>query len=132
MKPWSWSAVTIAQPKKIPSTSPSNAPKTATMIDSHRTEVRTCLRDIPTARSSPISRVRSTIDSSSVFMMPSSAMKIARNSRAKTRPRIWLIWVSNWALSPLTSLTLAPGNCFATASTCGRTSWIDEPRSRAM
>ena len=50
------------------------------ITDSQRTVDRTCARLIPTARSSPISRVRSCIDSASVFAMPMTAMTIARNS----------------------------------------------------
>ena len=36
--------------------------------------------DIPTARSNPISRVRSCTDSASVFAMPMTAITIARNN----------------------------------------------------
>ena len=97
VKPSSWTAVTIAHPKKIPSSEPEQRPEHG---DDDRLPPHgdpDLLRVIPTARRSPISRVRSTIDSSSVFMIPSSAMKIARNSRANTRPRIWSIWLSNCA-----------------------------------
>ena len=57
--PWSWSAWTIAQPKNRPTAVPSNAPNTAMITDSHLIIVRTCRRCMPTARRSPISRVRS-------------------------------------------------------------------------
>ena len=59
-------------------------------------------------------------------------MKIARKSSAKINPRIWLIWASNCSFRPLTSLTFAPGNCFAMRSILGRTSATDAPRSSAM
>ena len=50
------------------------------ITDSHRTAERTWERDIPTARSNPISRVRSCTDSASVFAMPMTAITIARKS----------------------------------------------------
>ena len=50
------------------------------ITDSQRIVERTCSRDIPTARSSPISRVRSWIESASVLAMPISAMISAKNS----------------------------------------------------
>ena len=48
------------------------------ITDSQRMVDRSWDRVMPTARSSPSSRVRSKIDSASVFAMPSSAMRIAR------------------------------------------------------
>ena len=50
-------------------------------------------RFMPTARSRPSSRVRSVIDSSSVLMMPSTAMIMARPSssctKTSTKSKIW-------------------------------------------
>ena len=52
------------------------------MTDSDRIIARTWRRLIPTARSRPISWVRSNTDSMSVFTMPIRAMSTARASRA--------------------------------------------------
>ena len=52
------------------------------MTDSDRIMARIWRRFMPTARSSPISRVRSNTDSISVLTMPISAMSTARASRA--------------------------------------------------
>ena len=60
---------------------------------------RTCRRDMPTARSRPSSRVRSWIDSASVFTIPNSDTITARNSSAYTTPRIVL------SCSPIASLS---------------------------
>ena len=49
----------IAQPKKIPSSTPDPVPSSATSTDSQRTAERVWRRVMPTARSSPSSRVRS-------------------------------------------------------------------------
>lgn len=57
--PCSRSAVVNAQPQKIPRPSPTMQPMTAMMIDSPRTIRRTWVRDMPTTRNSPSSRVRS-------------------------------------------------------------------------
>ena len=57
----------------MPSTMPSSAPIAAVITDSARTIRRTWRRDMPTARSSPSSRVRSCTDSASVLTIPSSA-----------------------------------------------------------
>ena len=61
--PSSVSAVTITQPNTTPMTSPRSGPSRAMITDSQRTIERTCRRVMPTARSSPSSRVRSMIDS---------------------------------------------------------------------
>ena len=52
------------------------------ITDSQRIVPRSWLRVMPTARSRPISWVRSTVESASVLPMPRSAMTIARPSRA--------------------------------------------------
>ena len=49
---------------------------------SQRTMRRTCLRDVPIARSIPSSRVRSVIDSTSVLTIPNSETMIASASSA--------------------------------------------------
>jgi RNA polymerase sigma-70 factor (ECF subfamily) len=95
------SETTRARPSAVPITIPTMAPKTARMTASDLIIVRTWRRRMPTARSRPISRVRSKTDSMSVFTIPMSAMSTARPSRAYTRPSSWLTlatWVcSNWA-----------------------------------
>ena len=58
------------------------APKKLITIDSHRIIERICLRRVPTARSRPISRVRSSTDRASVLMTPTMAMITLRASRA--------------------------------------------------
>ena len=80
--PSSWRAVTSAQPKKRPITRPSTVPWRAMITDSQRMVERSCDRVMPTARSSPSSRVRSRIDRARVLPMPSRAMTIASPSRA--------------------------------------------------
>ena len=61
-----------------PSTIPRIAPIPAVITDSIVTILHTCIRLMPTARSIPSSRVRSSIDSASVFTIPSSATIIDR------------------------------------------------------
>ena len=61
---------------------PMSAPKTARMTDSERIIARIWRRFMPTARSSPISCVRSNTESISVFTMPIRAMITARPSNA--------------------------------------------------
>ena len=61
---------------------PMTAPKTARITDSERIMARIWRRFMPTARSSPISWVRSNTDSISVFTIPMSAMITARASSA--------------------------------------------------
>ncbi len=61
----------------------------AMITDSHRTDRRSCRRVIPTARSIPISCVRSWTDSASVFTMPSTAMASERKRSATRTPRNW-------------------------------------------
>jgi hypothetical protein len=61
---------------------PRTAPITAVMSASPRMIWRICRRDAPTARSSPISRVRSYTDSASVLTMPSRAMSTDSASSA--------------------------------------------------
>ena len=71
-----------AVPSAVPTTMPMMAPKTARMTDSDRIIARTCRRFMPTARSRPISWVRSNTDSIRVLTMPMRAMSTARASRA--------------------------------------------------
>ena len=52
------------------------------MTASQRMTRLTCLRDVPIARSMPSSRVRSLIESTSVFTMPNSETMIASASSA--------------------------------------------------
>jgi hypothetical protein len=66
----------------VPMTIPTMAPKMARITASDLTIARTWRRPMPTARSRPISRVRSNTESMSVFTMPMSAMITARPSRA--------------------------------------------------
>ena len=63
-------------------TIPMMAPKMARITASDRIMVRTWRRRMPTARSRPISRVRSKTDSMSVFTMPMSATSTASASSA--------------------------------------------------
>jgi hypothetical protein len=56
---------------------------------SSRTIRRTCRFAMPTARSSPISRVRSNTDSASVLTMPSHAMTSDSTSSASTKVSTW-------------------------------------------
>jgi len=58
---------------------------------SHRIIDRTCRRLIPTARRSPISRVRSKMESASVFTMPTSAIRIASPRSAVNSTSSWSI-----------------------------------------
>ncbi|CPU66142.1 Uncharacterised protein [Mycobacteroides abscessus] len=57
-------------------------PNTATSTDSMTIVVASWARPSPTARSSPISRVRSATDSASVLTMPSTATRTESPSRA--------------------------------------------------
>ena len=63
-------------------TIPITAPNVARMTDSDRIIARTWGRRMPTARSRPISLVRSSTDSISVFTMPMSAISTASASSA--------------------------------------------------
>ena len=69
-------------PIASPTTSPSTAPRTVIVTDSHRIIRRTCRRVAPTARTRPISRVRSATDSASVLTTPRTAITIDSASRA--------------------------------------------------
>ncbi len=69
-----------AAPRPDPTTTPSSAPNTAITTDSTTIISRTWRFPAPMARSRPSSRVRSTIDSASVFTIPSTAMTIASPS----------------------------------------------------
>ena len=76
------SADTSASPIRVPMTIPISAPNVARITASDLIMARTCGRRMPTARSSPISRVRSSTDSMSVFTIPISAISTARASSA--------------------------------------------------
>ena len=69
-------------PSAVPTTMPMMAPKTARITDSERIIALIWRRFIPTARSSPISWVRSKTDSIKVLTIPISAMITARASSA--------------------------------------------------
>ena len=60
-------------PSPMPSAAPRTAPNTAVATDSMVIMPASWRRPSPTARSNPISRVRSVIDSARVFTMPSTA-----------------------------------------------------------
>jgi hypothetical protein len=77
---------TSAMPRPVPMTIPTTAPKRATMTDSERIIARTWRRFIPTARSNPISCVRSNTDSMSVLTIPMSATTTASASRTYPSP----------------------------------------------
>jgi hypothetical protein len=80
--PCCFSDETSATPMPVPMMIPMMAPKMARMTASVRIMVRTWRRFMPTARSRPISRVRSKTESMRVFTIPISAMRTARASRA--------------------------------------------------
>ena len=69
-----------AQPRKVPRPAPPRAPKADTSTDSSRIMDRACARVCPTARSRPISLVRSWTDSDRVFAMPETAITMASAS----------------------------------------------------
>src|SRR5215207_5020788 len=85
-KPSSASGRETIAANAIPSTMPSTAPIAAVITDSARTIRRTWRRDMPTARRSPSSRVRSCTDRASVLTMPSSATITDSDSSAYTSP----------------------------------------------
>ena len=69
-----------AIPSPVPTMMPMMAPKTERMTDSERIIPRICRRFMPTARSSPISCVRSNTESMRVLTIPIRAMITARRS----------------------------------------------------
>ena len=71
---------TSPAPSAVPTTIPTTAPNSAMITDSERIIARTCRRFIPTARSRPISWVRSNTDSISVLTIPISAIRTASAS----------------------------------------------------
>ena len=85
------------------------------MIDSERMQRRNCRRVVPTARSSPISLVRSYTESASVLAIPIRAMMIARASITVTSPRrassspaklslySWRSWMSGLPMSAVSA-----------------------------
>ena len=83
-----------AMPISVPTTAPTTTPNTDTITASHRTARRNCRRLMPTARSSPISRVRSNTDSASVMAMPKNEIMMAKPSRPEITIRSWSIWPS--------------------------------------
>ena len=82
-KPSSARARTRTQPNAAPMTSAVVRPNAAISSASQRMVERTWPRLAPTARVSPISRVRSTTDNTSVFTMPIMAMTIVSTSSAR-------------------------------------------------
>ena len=66
---------------------PRNPPSRLTIRDSARIIRRTCPLLQPTARSTPISRVRSMTDISWAFIIPTPPIMIARPPIAHTKPR---------------------------------------------
>ena len=83
------STVTAALPRPVPRTRPTRTASAATTSASVRTMARSWRRVMPTARSSPISRVRSSMDSARVLAMPIVAMTMVSRSRTVTMPRTW-------------------------------------------
>ena len=83
--PWLLMASTSAQPKNTPISRPRIVPCRAMITDSQRIIARSWCLVIPTARSIPSSRVRSKIVSTSVLMMPRTAMTTARPIQADGR-----------------------------------------------
>ena len=75
-------------PNSRPSPTPSVAPNVATSAASKRTIRRSWRRVMPTARTSPSSRVRSNTDSASVLAMPIRAMTTASATITLTIVRI--------------------------------------------
>ena len=104
---------------------PRTAPKTAMITASQRIMARICRRPMPMARSSPISRVRSKIDSARVFTMPIRAMRIARRSRAPMRLMIVLKFASCASLAWALSRTSTLGNGASAASRALRAAAAD-------
>ena len=89
-----------AQATKRPKAMPTNVPSAARMTDSARIEVRSCRRDMPTDRRSPISGVRSVTDRIRVFTMPNTAMATAKASSALTDEMMKLkADFTNWAMT---------------------------------
>jgi hypothetical protein len=70
-----------AYAKTTPMPRPMIVPRMAMIIDSPMIVLRSWRRDMPTARSRPSSRVRSSTDSDRVLAMPIRAMITARPSR---------------------------------------------------
>jgi len=83
LMPDSLSEMTITTPVTMPKTTPVTAPNSDVMTLSQRTMVRTCERVMPTARSKPISCLRSKTESNSVMMMPTIAITTDKNSNHK-------------------------------------------------
>jgi hypothetical protein len=80
----------IAQELRAPSTMPISPPVSDTVTASIRNRARISRRRAPTARRSPISRVRSVTETSLMFMMPMPPTTrktdaIAASSRLRTR-----------------------------------------------
>ena len=80
-------------------------------------EARSWRLVIPTARSTPSSRVRSKMDSARVLPMPSSAMRMASASSVYTSPSICWTGLTRSALKAAWSMTVVPEYFAATART---------------
>jgi hypothetical protein len=77
---------TSAMPMPVPTMIPMMAPKMAGITASERIMVRTWWRFMATARSRPISRVRSKTESMRVFTIPISAMSTANGEQGVDQP----------------------------------------------
>ena len=108
MTPSGASACCSAHPKNTPITTPNSAPKMAMMTASQRIMRLTCVRLMPTARSRPSSRVRSKIDSPSVFAMPNERDDHRQRQQRRDSPSSWFTnpaccsrnaaWSCTWTL----------------------------------
>src|SRR3954470_18448426 len=93
-----------------PAAMPIAAPRTAVMMLSWRIIRRTCRRVMPTARSMPISRVRSNVESTSVLTMPNRDTMTVRASRImKTASSSSMPFVMS-LMNPSLETTCASGN----------------------
>ena len=109
-------------PATSPVTTPTTPPKTATMTPSSRMAARICRLPMPTARSSPISRVRSNTDRAMVLEKPITAITSAmiRNTLITTsRLSTWverLARYSAWSRTTTCGYSARPASSAARAS----------------
>ena len=117
-----------AQATKRPKAMPMAVPSAATITDSERIDRRSWPRVMPTARSRPISGVRSTTDRISVLTMPNRAMITARPSSALTDEMMALkkalIRLANW----LPAVTFTDEYCAVRSSSDRCTDGIERRR----
>src|SRR3954453_17050418 len=120
VSPSPWRAWTVIPPRKRPTAAPSVAPIRAVTIDSWRTILRVWRRVMPTARSIPISRVRSTTDRASVLTIPNRDTITANASSTYRIASIEAIHDSWSSTNLLVVVTLAAGYgaraCFRSVS----------------